>query len=194
MQDIDTITQFGGQLQREADRDRAARAIRRNPRQWVRSLPDEVFPDYEWYFWEGRGLRPAAVPSSILELAITDFLRAEDSVGETVATVESLDYRNPLELVASVGIVTYAVFVSVRDWHERRRLNRLFVDDYESAVLTRIEVRQHLVDGLETGQYRLSEEQIDRLLTPDVSTAFKNIGNALPTLELLADGDEPPSA
>ncbi|SKV48502.1 Uncharacterised protein [Mycobacteroides abscessus subsp. massiliense] len=187
--DIDTLCQLGSGLQEQYLRNEAERAVARSPERWFRPRDYEAF-DAPWAYPMRRGGYIAPIYLSAFEEAVSNYLRDNESTDEITATVERLDYRNPLEIILGLPLITYAVFVAVRDWPQRRRLNKLRVDDYESIVTTRKAVHQHIVDGLASGEYHLTKRQTSELLDGDVADAFKNIGNAQPEIRLLGDDTE----
>ena len=112
-----------------------------------------------------------------LEQAIASYLRESELATDGDVLVERLSYENPVEVVVVVGALVLAVLRLVRDWPERRRLNRARVGDYENQVETRKQVRKLLVDRLASGQYPLSPEHVDDLLTKDAVDAFRALGD-----------------
>jgi len=176
---INTICQLGGQLQDRVTRNQALRAVLRRPGTW---LEDELDGLLEYYWSPGRGYPSALLGgerlvSPSLEAAIAEYIRDNElDTGEVY--VERLAYENPVELILAAGAVVVAVLRLVRDWPERRRVNRARADDYEDQVATRKRVRRIIVEGIASGQYPLRPDQIDDLLTADAADAFRALGNS----------------
>lgn len=169
---INTVCLLGGQLQDRVTRNQALRAVLR------RGLYYELGPDYVDYpVYPGALLGVEELASPRLEAAIADYIRNNDlDIGEVY--VERLTYENPVEMILAAGAVVLAVLRLVRDWPERRRINRVRAEDYADQVATRKKVRRILVQGISSGQYPLRPDQIDNLLTADATDAFRALGNS----------------
>jgi hypothetical protein len=187
LSDINSVCQFGGQLQDRATRNEALRHVLRRPGQWLEDALD--FPEpYTRRSYSAFLLGAERFASPSLEAAIADYIRTNDlDTGEVY--VERLTYENPVEVVLAVGAVVLAVLRLVRDWPERRRINRARADDYQNQVATRQQVRRIVERRIASGQYPLTPDQIDDLLTKDVSDAFRALGNSHLNLRELGEGD-----
>lgn len=192
IEDLNVLAQFGGALQEVSDRERARYEIARRPGPWISAKDEDEYYGRGVVFFSGLHRRPfteldfVAVP----ERAVQAYLQEFSAFEEWTTRIERLEYRNPVDMVCAIGAIAYGVYLAVRDWPERRRLNRARVDDYESEVALKKEIRQYLASQLATGRFQPTAEQIDALLTSDVTNAFKNIGNARPQIELLGRGQD----
>lgn len=191
--DLDTVCQFGGQLQYQAAITTAEWAILRRPQGWIRGS------DYDDYLFGGQawggpivgGRGPfVAIPAAILAPAVSRYLEESNATQDTVTTVESISYSNPIELVIGAGVVTIVVLRIVRDWRDRRRLNAAVAADVENQVLARKELRDELVRQVLQGNVPLSAAQVDDLLTPDIARAMSALGDSRFSMRELELGDD----
>jgi hypothetical protein len=191
--DLDTVCQFGGELQYHAAVEAAQWAILRSPTDWIGE------GDYAEYSpllgaWVGPIIDPrrpvGAIPAAILAPAVSRYLEVTNSTQETISTVESIRYSNPIEIVLGVGIVALLVLRTTRDWRDRRRLNAATAADVENQVLARKELRDELVRRVVQGSIPLSAAQIDDLLTLDVARAMSALGDSQFSMRELESGDD----
>jgi len=187
--DLDTACQFGGALQYQAARARAELAILRRPSGWITDeyvVAKPVPPLFDLYG------RLGAIPAPILEPAIARYLAETNTAQETLTTVESIRYSNPLEVVLAAAMLTAGVVLrTVRDWPSRRRLNDAVADDVRNIVLARKELRDELVRHAIEGNIPIGAAQIEELLTLDVTRALTALGDSHISLrELEATSDE----
>lgn len=185
--DVNTVCQFGIELQRRADRSLAVYQVLRS---WPRYIPERDDLDDEFaspYIpWRvSLGISELAV-SPAFEAAVATQLQRSEAGSRWEVRVEYLSYRNPVELVIlASGAVVIAVLRLVRDWPARRRLNESIADDYESTVQTRNRIREHVLDELASGQMHLRADQVEALLTPEVGGALKALGDSAVRVERL---------
>ena len=124
----------------------------------------------------------AAIPAAIIAPAISRYLEENNSTQDTITTVESIRYSNPIEIVVAAGIITTTVVLGmVRDWQARRRLNNAVAADVENIVLARKEIRGEVVRRVVRGNFPLSAPQIDDLLSLDVARAMQALGDSRST-------------
>lgn len=189
---LDTVCQFGGELQYRAAMAEAEWAILRRPTGWIRGN------DYDEYIfavdaWAGPRRGPlAALPAAILAPAVSRYLDENNATQDTITTVESIRYTNPIEIVLGVGIVALIALRTVRDWQARRRLNAAVVADFENQVLARKELRDELVRRVVQGNIPISAVQVDDLLTLDVSRAMSALGDSQLSMREIESGDSEP--
>jgi hypothetical protein len=199
MDDLDTVCQFGGKLQYQAAVASAEWAVLRNPSDWIRG------PDYEEYLfgvrvWGGPRLDPrgrvpevSAIPAVIFAPAVSRFLEENNSTQDTITTVESIRYSNPIEYVLAAGFVTAVVVLRIiRDWPARRRLNAAVAADVENTVLARKELRDEINRRARESNIPISAAQIDGLLTLDVARAMSALGDSGFGMRELESGDGEP--
>lgn len=194
--DVDTVCQFAGQLQYQAAVTAAEWAILRRPAGWIRGS------DYDEYLFladawggpvVGRRGPLAALPAAILAPAIARYLEESNASRDSITTVESLRYSNPIEFVLGVGVVAAVVVLrTIRDWPSRRRLNAAVAADIENQVLARKELRDELVRRALESDIPLSATQIDDLLSLDVARAMSALGDSEFTLRELDSGSDEP--
>lgn len=170
--DFSTVCTFANELQRVAD---VNQALYLEARRWFDSDPDSrTFPwgsPYSPGWWGYSEAVIGGYPSRQI--------RERGSEDDAQIYVERLSYENPLEwIVIASGLVAIAGFELIRDWRARRRLNDAIASDYENEVLARKRVREIVVQKVDTGELKLSERQIDQLLTSDVGNAFRALGNS----------------
>lgn len=187
--DLDTACQFGGALQYQAARAQAELAILRRPAGWISG------EDYDEYAFASSMLPPfkrySGMPSAILEPAISRYLVETNVAQETLTTVESIRYSNPIEIVLSAAMLTAVVVLrTVREWTFRRRLNDAVADDARNIVLARKELRDALVRSVIEGNIPIGSDQIGELLTLDVARALTALGDSRITLRELEGTDE----
>ncbi len=192
--DLDTVCQFAGELQFRAVVAEAEWAILRRPTGWI---TDSEYDEYLFAAdaWGGPmfGRRGSvAIPAAILAPAVSRYLDENNATQDTITTVESIRYSNPMEFVLGVGIVAAVVVLrTIRDWPARRRLNAALAADVENHVLARKELRDEVVRRAVDGNIRLSAQQIDDLLTLDVARAMSALGDSRFSMrELESDVDE----
>ena len=187
--DLNTVCQFGGQLQDMGARNVALRALVSGGVPWLRD--EDLFdrslarrPYYPPWPWE-----PLASPD--LERQIANYLGEYDLDNDGLVLVERLTYANPVDvtLVTASGGVVLALLRLVRDWPSRRRvasaqarIAEAQADDYEDQVALRKEARAVIRRGLLTGDLPLRPDQIDRLLTDDVVDSAWRLASAEPTI------------
>ena len=187
--DLDTVCQFGGELQYQAAVAAAELAIRLSPADWVREV------DFERYRIGSIRLgldRPVAaipaVPAAILAPAVSRYLEANNSTQDTISTVESIRYSNPIEIVLGVGIVALLALRTVRDWPARRRVNAATAADVQNQVLARKLLRDEIVRRVLEGDISLSAAQVDAALTLDVAGAMSALGDSRFSMKELDSG------
>lgn len=166
--DIMRVLDFAADLQRRVDR--AALITARVRARRIRPT--------EFGFYYLSGVDP--VFSDGLGGPIDDFERiAARQVDENSRiTVERLTYENPLELVILAGgLVTIGVLRLLRDWPDRRRLNRAVATEYENKVIFRQRVRERVLEQIDSGELPLTPELVDNLLTDDVADALGALGD-----------------
>lgn len=191
---LDTVCQFGGELHYQAAMAEAEWAILRRPTGWIRGndYDEYVFNVQVWgdppAFRRGRPI--ASLPTAILAPAISRYLEENNSTQDTVTTVESIRYSNPIEIVIGVGILTLLALETARDWHARRRVNAAIAADFENEVLARKEIRDEVVRRVRGERIPLSAAQIDELLTLDVAKAMSALGDSRFNMRQLEPGDE----
>ncbi|UMB70135.1 hypothetical protein [Mycobacterium paraterrae] len=179
---LDTACQFGGALQYQAARVQAELAILRRPSAWVEG---PAYEDYQ-FPWKFGGL-----PQAILDAATARYLAETNVVQETLTTVESIRYSNPIEIVLGAAMLTAVVVLrTVRDWPSRRRLNDAVADDARNIVLARKELRDALVRNVIDGNIPIGSQQIEELLTLDVTRALTALGDSQITLQELEGTDK----
>lgn len=189
---LDTVCQFGGELQYQAAMAQAEWAILRRPTNWIRGN------DYDEYIFSLQMpgdpvfLRGpiAAIPTAILAPAISRYLDENNSTQDTITTVESIRYSNPIEVVLGLGVLALLTIETARDWHARRRLNAAMAADFENEVLARKELRDELVRRVREGRIPLSATQIEDLLTLDVAKAMSALGNSRFDMRQLESGED----
>jgi hypothetical protein len=194
---LDTVCQFGGELQYRAMIATAEWAILREPTRWIDAS------DYEDYVFRvnawggpidivGRRGPVVAIPAVILAPAVSRYLQENNATLDSITTVESIRYSNPIEVVLGIGIVALLVLTTVRDWPARRRLNAAVATDIENQVLARKELREELTRQIVQGNVPISAAQVDDLLTLDVSRAMSALGDSRLSMRELESGDDAP--
>jgi hypothetical protein len=182
--DMMRVLDFATALQRRVDRGAlvTARVLRRA--RWAGSeLPGLGFfyvPGAEWVFSGGPGG------------PVDDFERiaARESDENSRITVERLTYENPLELVILAGgLVTIGVLRLLRDWPDRRRLNRAAATEYENKVIFRQRVRDRVLEQIDSRELPLTPELVEDLLTDDVADALGALGDGPLTISGLPSSD-----
>jgi hypothetical protein len=166
--DIMRVLDFAADLQRRVDR--AALITARVRARRIRPT--------EFGFYYLSGVDP--VFSDGLGGPVDDFERiAARQVDENSRiTVERLTYENPLELVILAGgLVTIGVLRLLRDWSDRRDLNRAVATEYENKVIFRQRVRDRVLEQIDSGELPLTPELVDNLLTDDVADALGALGD-----------------
>lgn len=164
--DIMRVLDFAADLQRRVDR--AALITARAQSRRIRP------PELGWSIaWEptfiGGGVEPADEFERIAARQVDENSRI---------TVERLTYENPLELVILAGgLVTIGILRVLRDWPDRRRLNRAVATEYENKVIARQRVRGQIATQIDNGTLPLTPELIDKLLTDDVADALGALGD-----------------
>jgi hypothetical protein len=139
----------------------------------------------------GRGPVAAAIPALILAPAVSRYLEENNSTQDTITTVESIRYSNPIELVLGAGFVTAVVVLRIiRDWPARRRVNAAVASDVESSVLLRKELRDEISRRARESNIPISAAQIDDLLTLDVARAMSALGDSEFSMRELESGDD----
>lgn len=192
--DLDTVCQFGGELQYLTAVAYAELAVLRRPGRWIpprylddffasaETIPSGAAVPLEWY--------GDPVPRVIVGSAVSRYLAENDPSRDTTTTVESIRFSNPLEIVLGVGLLTLAGLQVARDWRDRRRVNAAVAADIENTVAARREIRDELVRRFVEERVPLAPNHIDELLTLDVARAMQALGNAQPNLRELPAGDD----
>lgn len=191
MDDLDTVCQFGGKLQYQAAVATAEWEVLVHPEDWFRG------DAYEHYVFAVKAFGPpggpGAIPDSILAPAVSRFLEENNSTQDTITTVESIRYSNPIEYVLAAGFVTAVVVLRIiRDWPARRRLNAAVAADVENTVLARKELRDEINRRARESNIPISAAQIDGLLTLDVARAMSALGDSGFGMRELESGDGEP--
>lgn len=178
---LDTVCQFAGDLQYQVAQAQAQTAVLENPERWMLGPQYEDLPRIP-YAGSTRGeptLNPvAAMLSPLFARGISRYLDENDSTEDTITTVESIRYSNPIEIVLGAGAVAYLVLEVLkmaRDWSGRRRINAAIAADFESQVHARKQLRDALVRRTVHDNIPLSAAQIDDLLTLDVAGAMAGL-------------------
>jgi hypothetical protein len=194
--DLDTVCQFGGELQYRTAIVDAAAAVLNDPERWIRRRDFEKqayrlgrfqFPRVAY----ATGMPPSAlVQSGLVEVAIARYLEETQTADDSITTVHSIRYSNPIEIVVGVGLIAYLVLQVVRDWPARRRLNAAVATDVENTVLARKELRDLLLRRIANGEIPVSLQQVDDLLTLDVARAMQALGDSRFSLRELEAPDE----
>jgi hypothetical protein len=191
--DLDTVCQFGGELQYRAAVAQAELAVLRRPSAWISG------PDFDEFMfsvdvWGGKTVGPRGavfrVPAAILAPAVSRYLAEYNPTPEARTTVDSIRYSNPIEIILGVGAVTLVALGLARDWGARRRVNAATAADFENTVEARRVIREELVRRFVEGDVPLSVPQFDDLLTLDVSRAMQALGDAQPNLRELGSADD----
>jgi hypothetical protein len=117
---LDTVCQFGGELQYRTAIVDAAAAVLNDPQRWIRNRDFEKqayrlgrfqFPIVAY----ARGMPPSAlVQSGLVEVAIARYLEETETTADSITTVHSIRYSNPIEIVVGIGLVAYLVLQVVR--------------------------------------------------------------------------------
>jgi hypothetical protein len=181
--DLDIVCQFGGELQYRTAIVDAAAAVLNDPERWIRRRDFEKqayrlgryqFPIVAYT----TGMPPnALVQSGLFEVAIARYLEETETTGDSITTVHSIRYSNPIEIVVGIGLIAYLVLQVVRDWPSRRRLNAAVATDVENTVLARKELRDLLLRRIANGEIPVSLQQVDDLLTLDIARAMSALGD-----------------
>lgn len=185
LNDLARVADFAVACQQVADRnDATAEILRRRPFESVGELEDL---EHLWYR-RHPGYYPFPMARDVVESSPDwNSLLREYGAGRAHGSVqvEQLRYRNPLELVIlASGIVVVGVLRLVRDWPERKRLNRAAAADYENAVNSREAARQVILSQLAQDGYRLSPDQVSSLLDGSTVDAIRALGDS--SLEMRA--------
>ncbi|WP_204806486.1 hypothetical protein [Mycobacterium riyadhense] len=104
--DLDTVCQFGGELQYQAALADAERAVLRDPDRWItpRDL-DKYFrygPPPAWADFPSKSRRIGVglwLPTELLDTAVWRYLEEFNPMRDTVTTVERIDYTLRLRSV-----------------------------------------------------------------------------------------------
>lgn len=205
---LDTVCQFGGELQYRVALVEAQRAVLSDPGRWIPGLR----PSSPWWseLKAGGGVPtgdgPFREPGTTTPLdallsfspdfapAISRYLEESNSTQDTVTTVESIKYSNPLDIVLGAGIaggiaLIPVVLQMIRDWPARRRLNNAAVADTENVVAARKQLRDGLVRQMLNGNIPVSGPQINDLLTLDVARAMLSLRDTRFSMNELESGD-----
>ena len=165
--DIMRVLDFAADLQRRADR--AALVAARVQARRIRPT-DLGFLNLAW--------EPVFVGGAGEPVDEFERIAARQVDENSRITVERLTYENPLELVILAGgLVTIGVLRLLRDWPDRRRLNRAVATEYENKVISRQRVRERVLEQVDSGDLPLTPELIDTLLTDDVADALRALGD-----------------
>jgi hypothetical protein len=135
----------------------------------------------------------ALVQSGLVEVAIARYLEETETTADSITTVHSIRYSNPIEIVVGIGLIAYLVLQVVRDWPARRRLNAAVAADAENTVLARKELRDLLLRRIANGEIPVSLQQVDGLLTLDIARAMSALGDSglsLRALEAAANDED----
>jgi hypothetical protein len=135
--DLDTVCQFDGKLQYQAATATPEWAVLRSPSDWIREQPKYDLFGVEVSrgpIIDPRG-RVSTIPAAILAPAVSRYLEENNSTQDTITTVESIRYSNPIEFVLGAGFVTAVVVLGIiRDWAARRRVNAAVAADVENTA------------------------------------------------------------
>ncbi|MCA2261988.1 hypothetical protein [Mycobacterium marseillense] len=203
---LDTVCQFGGELQYRVALAVAQQAVLRDPGRWIPGPRPSAWHDLKAGGGVPTGDRPSFIESGTTPLdallsfspdfapAISRYLEESDSTQDTVTTVESIKYSNPLEIVLGAGIaggiaLIPVVLQMIRDWPARRRLNNAAVADIENVVAARKQLRDGLVRQMLNGNIPVSAPQINDLLTLDVARAMLSLRDTRFSMSELESGD-----
>ena len=133
------------------------------------------------------------MPGPILALAVSRYLEENNATQDTITTVESVRYSNPMDLVLYAGMVTtVVVFRAIRDWAARLRLDAALATEVENTVLARKKLRDEINRRIIQDGIPISPTQVDDLLTLDVARAMSALGDAQFTMRELESGDDKP--
>lgn len=190
---LDTVCQFGGELQYRAAVANAELEVLRRPDEWLSRLDFRDYflrPDYPINRpSQLRGIA-ASLPRAVLAPAVSQYLAVNDPTPDTITSVERIRYSNPIEIVLGVGLLTLAGLQLARDWRDRRRVNAAVAADMENTVAARKEIRDELVRRFVEDRVPLAPAQVDDLLTLDVARAMQALGNSQLSLKELPQVDD----
>jgi hypothetical protein len=196
--DLDTVCQFGGELQYRVALANAERSVLRDPQRWITPRDVDGYfrygPPPPWLEFPSSKSRRIGVglwlPTELLDAAVMRYLEEFDPMRDTVTTVERIDYRNPFEIALGVGALALWLLTIVRDWPARRRLNNAVAADAENQMLARKEMLDIMVRNARNSELPLTPALINDLLTIDVANAMKALGDRRITLRELGAGNE----
>ena len=190
---LDTVCQFGGELQYRAAVANAELEVLRRPDEWLSRLDFRDYflrPDYPINRpSQLRGIA-ASLPRAVLAPAVSHYLAVNDPTPDTITSVERIRYSNPIEIVLGEGLLTLAGLQLARDWRDRRRVNAAVAADMENTVAARKEIRDELVRRFVEDRVPLAPAQVDDLLTLDVARAMQALGNSQLSLKELPQVDD----
>jgi hypothetical protein len=170
--DLDTACQFGGELEYLSVQGQAEFAVLRE----LNADPASDEGSHPQRIWSGvpsEGLKP------ILARAIAQYMANTNAGQDTITTVESIRYSNPIEFILGAALVTTVVVLrTIRDWPDRRRLNKAVADEAANIVLARKQLRDEIVRRAVEENIFISVGQIDELLTLDVTKALTALGDS----------------
>lgn len=179
--DIMRVLDFAAELQRRVDR-AALITARVQARRRIRPT------DYGFYYLSG--VEPLFALGQAGPADEFERIAAREVDENSRITVERLTYENPLELVILAGgLVTIGVLRLLRDWPDRRRLNRAAATEYENKVIFRQRVRERVLAQIDSRELPLTPELIDNLLTDDVADALGALGDGPLTISGLPSSD-----
>lgn len=215
--DLDTVCQFGGELQYWVALAEAQQAVLSEPGLWMpefRPWPGLQagggIPNPDSPFGKS-GVTPlAAILSSFSPFvtpAVSRYMDANDSTQDTITRVESIRYENPIDIVITVGSVTLValgmlardVVGMARDWSGRRRIDsaraaehETRAAEYKSTHLARKQLRDYLVRRTIDENLPLPASLIDDLLTLDVAGSMQALEDSQFTMRELDSGEDEP--
>jgi len=181
LSDFTSALTFASDLQRVSDRNRAVVARLRRRR------------DGGYYYFPGI----VAFDGSFDAEAYIGFDRLSQIESDENAQirVEQLSYENPVVLIITAsGLVVLAVLRLIRDWPARQRLNNAAAAEYENTTMFRRRARDIILEKLSTDELQLTPQQIDSLLTADITEALGALGDSPLEISGLPDGSQDPSA
>lgn len=192
---LNTICQFAGALEERVVRLQSLGAIIAADSGWFSEevqdalqrnrhlrLGPDVYPGkrYREYF-EVRMVELAAQQalSPDLDAIVGRFIQESNLEDAGDVTVESLTYRNPIELVVGVsGYLLLELLLILRDWKTNRRMGNAAAEDYEDQVRSKKVLRRIFEQQLVAGQQHITTEMIDSLYDDKVATAFREVGGS----------------
>jgi hypothetical protein len=120
---------------------------------------------------------------------ISGCLEEFDPARDTITTVDSIRYENPIEIVLGVGALAAWLLTIVRDWPGRRRLNKAIAADEENQVPARKELLDLIVRGQERATSPFPCPDHD-LLTIDITKAMTALGDSRISLREPGSADD----